>query len=133
MVFERDMRIEGLFGRDGAERSDQKVVGGRDPVDWDASKMEELLHSYRDRAYKCAVLGEKDERLKLLDSCLDALLPYERDLIDSLCAKRVSEKTYAQHVGITRYRVRCEKARILSAMASVFTEYYRAKALVDPT
>ncbi len=108
------------------------MVGGRDPLDWDANMVEELLHSYRDRAYKCAVLGEKDERQELLDSCLDALLPYERDLIDSLCSKRVAEKTYAQHVGITRYRVRCEKARILSAMASVFNEYYRAKSTVDP-
>ena len=109
------------------------MVGGRDPVDWDASKVEELLHSYRDRASKCAVLGEKDERQELLDSCLDALLPYERDLIDSLCLKRVSEQAYAQHAGITRYRVRCEKARILSAMASVFSEYYRTKETADPT
>ena len=83
-----------------------------------------LLNSYKERTYKEAVLRKKDEPKELLDRCLNELKSYERDLVCNLCLDGVSERDYARLSGLSRYHVRCEKERILTMIASVFTEYF---------
>ena len=90
-----------------------------------------LLNSYKERTYKEAVLQKKDERKELLDRCLNELKSYERDLVCNLCLDGVSERDYARTTGLSRHHVRCEKERILTMIASVFTEYFAPKEQRD--
>lgn len=96
------------------------MAGGRNILTETVKEVEQLLREYRERTFSDKVLGETDEKIKLLDKCLNNLYPHERELLIQLCVENVSERTCAKLTGLTRYRVRKEKERLLALTASVF-------------
>lgn len=117
------MRTERLYGRNGTERIDKKMVGGRDTIDRNNIDVEKLLRCYNDRKYMAKVLEKKDEEIELLDKCLFTLSPCERELLLNLFVNNVSERDCVRLTGLTRYRVRKEKERLLGLTAAVFERF----------
>lgn len=96
------------------------MAGGRDILTTTTEEVKLLLTEYNERKYKSKVLGRKDEKIELVDRCLACLPPHERELVINLCIKKVSERDCARITGLTRYRVRKEKERLIALAAAVF-------------
>ncbi len=104
------------------------MVGGGDPIAAvDERWMERFLKDYRDRAYVSRVLQKRDVKLALVKKCLGALLSYERDLLVFLLVQGASERVVAKKTGLTRYRVREEKKRLLRLTARAMQEATKPK------
>ena len=99
------------------------MVGGRDTIDRNNIDVEKLLRDYNDRKYMAKVLEKKDEEIELLDKCLFTLSPCERELLLNLFVNNVSERDCVRLTGLTRYRVRKEKERLLGLTAAVFERF----------
>ena len=96
------------------------MVGGRDILTTKTEEVKLLLTEYNERKYTSKVLGQKDEKIELIDRCLTCLPSHERELLINLCIKKVSERDCARLTGLTRYRVRKEKERLIALAAAVF-------------
>ena len=94
------------------------MVGGRDTIIWTEETVERSLSGYKERAYLESVAKSGDPTNVRLDACLEKLKPCEKDLVKKLCIERLSERAYATETGMTRYRVRKEKQRLLRLTAA---------------
>lgn len=103
------------------------MVGGRNTIERRVCEVEQLLRQYKKRIYISKVSGEKDEKVELMDRCLACLSHYERDLIKNLLIENVSERDCAKLTGLTRYRVRKEKERLLSLTSAAFEKLASGK------
>ncbi len=95
------------------------MVGGGDTIDAELQWANRLLAEYDERDYLKRVLQNEDIGMTLIDRCLNGFSAWEKDLLYALCVKKVSEREYAKKVGLTRYRVREEKKRLLKMAALV--------------
>ena len=103
------------------------MAGGGIAIAYDAKWVEKYLNAYDERVFADKTLEKPNADLALLDKCLSGLPSYERDLVTALCIKGVSEREYAARTGLTRYRVRAEKKRILDMTARVFAGAHAPK------
>ena len=89
---------------------------------YDATYVENLLRSYKERRIKEQVLQKEDGELKFLDRCLDCLEGDGKKLLRILLIDGASSRRCAQTIGLSRYYVETEKKRLLDLIAGLFRE-----------
>lgn len=98
------------------------MVGGRDHIDPQIQWVNGILAEYDETTYVNKVLNRADGRTSLIDRCFNGLYTWEKELLVALCVKKISERAYARKTGLSRYRVREEKKRLLRLTARVLRE-----------